>query len=327
MYEAFYGLKEKPFTILPDPGFLYLGQVHSMAYSMLEYGVVNRAAFTVITGEIGSGKTTLVRHLLNGLGRDARVGLISNTQRDFGELLQWVLLAFGLDFRAKTKIELYDTFTKFLIAEYGAGRRTLLIIDEAQNLDAGTLEELRMLSNINADKDQLLQMILVGQPGLRDQLHRPELVQFAQRISVDYHIKPLSLVEGIRYIHHRVRVAGREEPLFANPAAALIHRAARGLPRRINILADLALVYAFCEEAPRVDRTLVYNMVKELAANRSLQLSGVKVRDRSTEEAPAAPQAAEGDTAGREESGPPSGGGGVSPLHADSPRPAIARAK
>jgi len=273
MYEAFYGFREKPFTILPDPGFLFLSQAHSMAYAMLEYGVMNRAGFTIITGEIGCGKTTLIRHLLNQLGPDINVGLISNAQEDFGELMQWVLMAFGQPYAGQAKVELFDRFQKFLIEEYGKGRRTILIIDEAQNLRPKTLEELRMLSNINADKDQLLQLVLVGQPELRALLRRPELRQFTQRISADYHLRPMNLNETIQYIAHRLRVAGREEPLFSAGACELLHQVSRGVPRLINIIADTALIYGYGEGAEQINRRLVYAVVRDKVHAGSLQLS------------------------------------------------------
>ena len=273
MYEAFYGFKEKPFTILPDPGFLYLSQPHAMAYAMLEYGVMNRAGFTIITGEIGCGKTTLIRHLLNQLGPDINVGLISNAQEDFGELMQWVLMAFGQPYAGQAKVELFDRFQKFLIEEYARGRRTILIIDEAQNLRPKTLEELRMLSNINADKDQLLQLVLVGQPELRTLLRRPELRQFTQRISADYHLRPMNLNETIQYIAHRLRVAGREEPLFSAGACELLHQVSRGVPRLINIIADTALIYGYGEGAEQINRRLVYAVVRDKVHAGSLQLS------------------------------------------------------
>ena len=153
MYEAFYGLREKPFSLLPDPSFLYLGRPHSMAYAVLEYGVLSQAGFTVITGEVGSGKTTLIRHLLNQLDTSVTVGLITNTANIAGDLLRWVLLAFRQDYKNKDTVELHEAFETFLIDQYAAGRRTVLLVDEAQNLSLQTLEELRMLSNINADKD------------------------------------------------------------------------------------------------------------------------------------------------------------------------------
>jgi general secretion pathway protein A len=216
MYRAFYKLSEKPFTRLPDPGFLYMSEKHRMAATLLEYGLMNQAGFTVISGDIGAGKTTLIRHLLDNMDRDHTVGLISNTHHSFGELLQWILLAFNLEHAGMTKVEMYQRFVDFIIDEYAHNRSTVLIVDEAQNMSAETLEELRMLSNVNADKDQALQVILVGQNELRDTLRRPDLVQFAQRISVDYHLQPLSEDETAHYIRHRLKVAGGRPDIFTD---------------------------------------------------------------------------------------------------------------
>ena len=252
MYEAFYGLTRRPFSILPDPEYLYLGQRHSLAYAMLEYGVAQHAGFTVITGEIGCGKTTLIRHLLNHLDDEVVVGLISNTLIGKGDLLRWILLAFDRPYQGKSHIELYDDLTRYLIEQYGQGRRTVLIVDEAQNLGIETLEELRMLSNINADEDQLLQLVLVGQPQLKQLLRRPELAQLAQRVASDFHIPPLNLGEVGDYILHRLTVAGRADSMFDEEAVRLIGRASRGIPRAINVLCDTALVYGFAEGAERI---------------------------------------------------------------------------
>ncbi|MGF1615763.1 MAG: ExeA family protein, partial [Gammaproteobacteria bacterium] len=263
MYESFYGFKEKPFSLLPDPGFLYFGKKHSMAFTMLQYGVVSQAGFTVIAGEIGCGKTTLIRHLLNHLERDVTVGLISNTQHKIGELMQWVLLAFGLEYRNKEKVELYETFVNFVIGEYAKQRRTVLIIDEAQNMDAQTMEELRMLSNINSDKDLVLQIILVGQPELRAMLRRPELEQFAQRIAADYYLEPLNAQETTDYIRHRLTIAGGAPSLFDNEACDLIYRHSRGVPRLINALCDNALVYGFAEQRELIDAEIVRDVLRD----------------------------------------------------------------
>ncbi len=224
---------------------------------MLEYGLMNQATISVITGEIGSGKTTLIRKLLADLEDGVTVGLISNTHRSFGELLQWVLLAFGLETAGKDKAGLYRTFVDFVIAEYARGQRTILIVDEAQNLDADTLEELRMLSNINADKDQVLQLILVGQPELRATLQQPGLVQFAQRIAVDYHLEPLEHGDTRAYIEHRLRIAGGRDGIFTSDACDRVHRFSQGVPRLINLLCDTALVYAFADGLDLVDAGLV----------------------------------------------------------------------
>lgn len=263
MYQAFYGLKEKPFSIQPDPDFLFLGKRHSSAYAMLEYGIQNRAGFTVICGEIGCGKTTLVRHLLNNLGHDLTVGLVYNTHKAIGDLLEWIMLAFGQPYDGMSQVAMYDAFQKFLISNYSAGKRVVLIVDEAQNLDPGALESLRMLSNINADKDQLLQIVLVGQPQLRDLLRRPDLQQFYQRVAVDFFIPPLESHEVKIYITHRLKVAGRGVPLFTPQAMALIAEASKGFPRTINILCDMALVYGFSAGAEMIDANLVGEMLQD----------------------------------------------------------------
>lgn len=263
MYESYYGLLEKPFSIQPDPDFLYFGRRHTLAYTMLEYGIQNRAGFSVICGEIGCGKTTLIRHLLNSLGPELTVGLVYNTHQDIADLLEWIMLAFGQPYEGMSPVARYDAFQRFLIGEYGAGRRAVLIVDEAQNLSAGALESLRMLSNINADKDQLLQVILVGQPQLKEMLRRPELCQFAQRVGVDFFIPPLDAAEVGQYIRHRTKVAGREAPLFSTEAVSRIAEATKGIPRSINILCDLALVYGFASEVPIIDLSIVQDVLQD----------------------------------------------------------------
>jgi len=263
MYESFYGLKEKPFSIQPDPDFLFWGRAHSMAFAMLEYGIMNRAGFTVITGEIGCGKTTLIRHLLNKLDEDITVGLISNTQENSGELLHWVLLAFDQTFEDKPHVALFDQLQNFLIDQYSKGKRTILIVDEAQNLGAKALEELRMLSNINADKHQLLQLVLVGQPQLKELLQRPELVQFAQRIASDFHLRALSDEEVENYIACRLEVAGADRNMFTPQACLKVSSASRGIPRLINIICDTALVYGFSSEAEEIDEKIIDDVIKD----------------------------------------------------------------
>jgi general secretion pathway protein A len=263
MYEAFYGLKEKPFSIQPDPGFLFMGKRHSMAYAMMEYAVQNKAGFAVISGDIGCGKTTLVRHLLESLGDEVTVGLVYNTHQEIANLLEWIMLAFGQPYNGLSQVALYDAFQRFLIAQYALGRRVLLIVDEAQNLNPAALESLRMLSNINADKDQLLQMILVGQPQLREMLRRPDLRQFAQRVSVHFFIEPLDQAEVSGYICHRIKVAGRVKPLFLPSACRRIAEITKGVPRSINVLCDTALVYGYSAGAKRIDVDLVSEVVRD----------------------------------------------------------------
>ena len=214
MYEQYFGLNEAPFALLPDPSFLYLSKDHGMALTLLRYSILNKQGFTVITGEVGSGKTTLINRIMDELDDDITVGLINFTHNSFGELAEWVLMAYGLEYKDRTKVEIYDEFVKFLIDEYGQGRRVVLIIDEAQNMGARTLEEVRMLSNVNAQKDYLLHLILVGQPELKATLERPELRQLAQRVSVFYHLGPLSLPEAQSYVKHRIASAGGSDELF-----------------------------------------------------------------------------------------------------------------
>lgn len=264
MYESFYGFREKPFSIIPDPGFLYLSPKHRMALDLLEYGMMNQAGFNVITGEIGTGKTTLIRHLLGQMDRNVTVGLISNTHRSFGELMQWILFAFKLKSSGKDKVEMFQTFLDFLVDQYSQGKRTVLIVDEAQNMSPETLEELRMLSNVNADKDLVLQVVLVGQAQLRDLLRRPDLEQFAQRIAVDYHLEALNEEETRAYIQHRIKVAGGSDAdLFDAEACHAIYRHSQGVPRLINLLCDTALVYGFAEQQAKISAQLVHDVARD----------------------------------------------------------------
>ncbi|MEX2479627.1 MAG: AAA family ATPase [Gammaproteobacteria bacterium] len=263
MYEQFYGFREKPFSMTPDPAFLYLGTKHSTGLSMLRYGLMNRAGITVLTGDIGAGKTTLLRHLLNESEADLVIGLISNTHESFGNLMQWVAVAFDLGTDSDSKPVLYERFASYLIEQYAAGKRTVLIVDEAQNLDDAALEELRLLTNINADKDQLLQLVLVGQPELRDKLRSPKLVQFVQRVAVDFHLAPLGPEETHHYINHRIEVAGGKPGLFGPVACRFIHYQCGGVPRLINSVCDTALVYGFAGQETEISAELVFDMVIE----------------------------------------------------------------
>jgi general secretion pathway protein A len=192
MYEEFYHLTERPFTLSPDPAFLFLGKSHRRAMHILEYGVASDAGITVISGEVGTGKTTLVRNLLAEIGDDYTVGMITNTQHDFSDLLKWVLYAYGIETDESDRVKLYKQLVEFISREHRSGHRVILIIDEAQNLGAEALEDIRMLTNINVDKDVVLQLILVGQPELVEMLRKKELRQFAQRVSADYLLQSLT---------------------------------------------------------------------------------------------------------------------------------------
>ena len=265
MYEAFYGLRGTPFSILPDPDMIYWGRMHSMAFTMLEFGVMNNAGFTVITGEIGSGKTTLVRHLLQKLPPKITTGLISNSPQGRQELLQWIMMSFGRPFDGDYPT-LFKRLQDFLHGQYSGGRRTMLIIDEAQNLEPEALEHLRMLSNINADQHQILQLILVGQPQLRDLLQAPQLHQFAQRISSDFHLKPLGERDVVNYISFRLQAVGAPPPprvIFSLEACAKIAAASGGIPRMINILCDTALVYGFARGEKTISAKLIDDVIAD----------------------------------------------------------------
>jgi general secretion pathway protein A len=261
MYEHHFGLTESPFALLPDPSFLYLSKDHSMALTLLRYSILNKQGFTVISGEIGSGKTTLINRILDELENDITVGLINFTHNAFGELSEWVLMAFGLEYRNKSKVEIYDDFVRFLIEEYRKGQRVVLIIDEAQNMDSRTLEELRMLSNVNAQKDYLLHLIIVGQPELRLTLQQPKLRQLAQRVSVFYHLGQLTLTEAQAYVCHRLEIAGGNPRLFSQEAVQLIWTEAKGIPRIINTLCDLSLVYGFSASRDKIDAAVVAEVI------------------------------------------------------------------
>jgi general secretion pathway protein A len=264
MYEQFFDLQEAPFALLPDPSFLYLSKDHAMALTLLRYSILNKQGFTAITGEVGSGKTTLINRIIDELDDSITVGLINFTHNAFGELSEWVLMAYGLEYKNKSKVEIYDDFVKFLIDEYRHGRRVVLIIDEAQNMGAKTLEEVRMLSNVNAQKDYLLHLIIVGQPELRETLRLPELRQLTQRISVFYHIGRLSLAETQDYVAHRLETAGGDPGLFSTDAINKIWQEAHGVPRVINTLCDLSLVYGFSSSSSAID----CDVVDEVLADR-----------------------------------------------------------
>ena len=273
MYEEFYHLNEKPFTLSPDPSFLFLGKSHLRAMNILEYGVESDAGITVISGEVGTGKTTLLRGLINELGDDVTIGLITNTQRNFGDLLKWVLMSYDIEFDETDPVKLYKIFVDFITREHRAGRRVLLIIDEAQNLGADALEDIRMLTNINVDKRPVLQLILVGQPELIEMLKKKELRQFAQRVSADYFLQPLTFQEMQKYIRHRIKVAGGNENLFALTAFATVYYHSGGIPRIINTICDMALVYGYADGAPKIRKEII------LDAIRDRKVGGLVIRD------------------------------------------------
>src|SRR5919205_961426 len=261
MYERFYELRERPFALSPDPDYLYPSRVHREALDYLRYGLETHAGFVVITGEIGSGKTTL----LQGLDSQTTVGRIVNTLLDPRELLETIMIDFGLDPTGRSKPLLLRDLAQYLVDQRLAGRLVLLVIDEAQNLSLAALEELRMLSNLETEKSKLLQIILVGQPNLREKLAAPELEQLRQRITVSYHLMPLDAVETLHYINHRLRRAAIGPPLeFPAEATSVIHARSRGVPRIINVICDAALVFGYAEERRQIDRELIVDVLNEL---------------------------------------------------------------
>jgi general secretion pathway protein A len=246
LYNDHFGLTERPFSLLPDPDFLFWSPAHRRAYTMLEYGILTCAPITLITGEVGAGKTTLVQHLLKTIDERVKIGLISNAHGSRGELLRWVLMALGQDApRDATYVELFAAFQTHLIEEYARGNRVILIFDEAQNLSRDALEELRMFTNINANKDELLQLVLVGQPELRDIVRRPDMRQFAQRVAANFHLAAMDGPTVRAYIHHRLKVAGLDRNVFSRAATDLIFAVTGGVPRLVNQLCDLSMVYTF----------------------------------------------------------------------------------
>jgi type II secretory pathway predicted ATPase ExeA len=261
MYEAFYGLRERPFSILPDPAFLYPSRCHRTAIAMMEYGLTQGAGFVVVTGGVGTGKTTLIRHLVGQLDDRCTVGLIANPHPAWGGMLGRVLAAFEIPCDSRDPLDLMAELERFLGRQRLGGRSCLLLLDEAQILDGGALEELRLISNVNADTG-FLQVMLVGQPALRETLAAPALEQFAQRIVVDYHLDPLDREETHTYVAHRVAVAGGNG-LFDPAACDRLFEHSGGVPRIINVLCENALVYGFAAGRGSIDAETVAEVVKD----------------------------------------------------------------
>jgi general secretion pathway protein A len=283
MYERFYNLRERPFALSPDPEYLYPSGVHREALDYLRYGIETQAGFIVITGEIGSGKTTLLQTVLQRLDSGTKVARLVNTTLEPRELLEAILLDFGVDLTSSSKPMMLRQLGEFLVRQRADGRRALLVIDEAQNLSVPALEEIRLLSNQETEKSKLLPIALVGQPNLRDKLRSPELEQLRQRVTVSYHLMPLDRPETHAYINHRLRRAALGEPLeFPAEAAAVVHARSGGVPRTINVICDATLVFGYGDERRDIDGALVEVVVAELEATGVLSPAGA---------VPAAPEA------------------------------------
>ena len=264
IYNEHFGFHERPFAMSPDADFLFWSKAHTRAFSVLEYGVVNRALLTVITGEVGTGKTTLIQALLGDIEDNVTVGLISNVHGGRGALLRWVLNAFDRPASQDADyVTLFQQFQDFVLAEYAAGRHVLLIVDEAQNIEIDTLEELRLLTNVNSGKDDVLQIIMVGQPELRATLRLPELRQLAQRVMATYHLEPMTLETTVEYVAHRLRHAGGTGQEFTAEALRYIHDHAGGVPRMVNKLCDLALVYAVSAKEKRIELATIKEITQD----------------------------------------------------------------
>ncbi len=263
-YLDFFGLDRRPFTLLPDPGFMYWSPLHKRGYSILQFGVMSCAPITVLTGEIGAGKTTLVQHLLSEMEQSITVGLISNAQGGRGELLQWVLHALGLPIEENaTYVQMFREIQDFLVSEYAEGRRVVLIFDEAQNLTVEGLEEIRMLTNINANTDELIQLVLVGQPELRDMVLDPKMRQLTQRVAASFHLERMDQASVERYIRHRMKIAGGSGEEFTEEACRIVFEQTRGVPRLVNQFCDFALLYAWTNETDKVSEDVVNQVIQD----------------------------------------------------------------
>ncbi|MBU2541199.1 MAG: AAA family ATPase [Candidatus Omnitrophica bacterium] len=265
MYENFYGFKEKPFNVTADPTFFYLSRRHKEAFSHLVYGIQDRKGILEITGEIGTGKTTLCRALLNHLDRSTKTAFILNPYLSQVQLLQAIMADLGLNLKSRTKLALINALNDFLLREANCGNNVVILIDEAQNLSSKQLEQIRLLSNLETEKLKLLQIVLVGQPELCDKLKQPSLRQLNQRIAVRYHILPLERDELEEYIKHRLHIARAKSKIeFSQDALSEIFSYSGGTPRLINILCDRALLAGFVLETNTISRDLIKKCIEEL---------------------------------------------------------------
>ncbi len=269
MYEAFYGLDEKPFNLTPDPRFLYLSEKHKDAFAHLVYGIRNRSGFVMVSGEIGTGKTTICRTLVSQLDPDTEIAFIFNPYLDPVELLRKINEDFGIPSRATSVKGLVDELNGYLLARRAAGKNCVLVIDEAQNLKPDVLEQIRLLSNLETESEKLLQIILIGQPELGQMLELPELRQLNQRITARYHLKALNEEETLHYIASRLKAAGGHGKIhFSRPAVRAVYRASRGTPRVINAVCDRALLIGYTRETRYIGKGIIKQAAKEIRGER-----------------------------------------------------------
>lgn len=280
MYTAFYGLREKPFALSPDPRFLFLAESHREALAHLLYGIEQGEGFIAVTGEVGTGKTTLCRTLLDRLGSETSVAFLFNPSRSATELLQSIATEYGLDVTGRTRREIGQLLNEFLLEQKRQKRQVLLIIDEAQNLSSGTLEQVRLLSNLETASEKLIQILLLGQPELDVKLDSRGLRQLRQRISVRWSLHPMTREETGEYVAHRLRVAaGGERPIFTKRAGREIHRRTGGIPRLVNVLCDRALLLGYGEQVREIDAKLVRQAAKEVHDTRRRARSQSRASD------------------------------------------------
>ena len=269
MYTQFFGLTEKPFSITPDPRYLYMSQRHADALAHLLYGISESGGFVQLTGEVGTGKTTLVRSLFEQLPKEADVALILNPELTTEEFLTAITEELGVEPPKNLSVKaLIDGLNAYLLDAHGRGRRTVLIVDEAQNLGTEILEQVRLLTNLETPRQKLLQIILIGQPELREVLSRADMRQVAQRVTGRYHLEPLNQADTVKYVEHRMKVAGASGPVFRPAAIREIFRRSNGVPRLINVVADRTLLAAYAQETRRIDRRLVSRAAAEVFGDR-----------------------------------------------------------
>jgi general secretion pathway protein A len=271
MYLKFFGLNEKPFAITPDPRYLYLSERHAEALAHLLYGITEAGGFVQLTGEVGTGKTTIVRSLLAQTPKNAEIALILNPKMTAPEFLLTICEELGIgvpDSALGSLKDLVDILSNYLLRAHATGHRVVLVVDEAQNLSPEVLEQVRLLTNLETNTQKLLQIILIGQPELRELLARNELRQLAQRITGRYHLNPLSREETVAYVHHRLRVAGATSDIFAPGAVSAVFRLSNGVPRVINVICDRALLGAYSLDRHRVTAALVRSAAAEVFGRR-----------------------------------------------------------
>ena len=265
MYLEYYGLKQAPFDITPNPRFLFHSTKHREAFNHMLYGIRERKGFVQLTGEIGAGKTTLCRALLEQLDSNFSTALILNPVLNADELMKAIATEFGLNVKGRDRLETISTIGEFLLKQTEQAKETVLIIDEAQNLTEELLEQVRLLSNIETDDRKLLQIVVMGQPELRDRLNSPRLKQLRQRITVRFHLAPLTRVEVAQYIQHRLQVSGaRGIPVFTAPAVWRVFNYSGGIPRLVNAVCDKALLASFVARSDRITYSMVGRAIREL---------------------------------------------------------------